>query len=410
MRPRARQVPWPGPARRRERVRVLSVCRYLPDPGSPAAGGFVFERVAAMAALTPVTILQPVPYFPVLRPLPGWAREPGHAHAGRRIDHAAMFYLPGVLKSLDAIWLERSVRRALPRLGGVGAFDVVDAHFGYPDGVGCVRVARRHSLPAFVTVRGLETDVVEDPSTGPKLVQALNEATGVVSVSHSLRDLLVRRGVDASQFRVIPNAVDRQRFQPGDRREARARLGLPADFPLVVCVGNLIELKRHHVLIEAFARLRASQPAAQLAIVGGGEAEPAYEVRLRRLADDAGVREAVRFVGRIPSSEVAQWLQAADVFALATSREGCCNSILEALASGRPVVTTPAGDNAHFVRDGVNGRIVPIDDVEATTAALDDVLSRRDWDAAAISRGLEVGGWQDVAAAVLGFFRERTAA
>ena len=98
------------------------------------------------------------------------------------------------------------------------------------------------------------------------------------------------------------------------------------------------------------------------------------------------------------------------MFALATSREGCCNSILEALASGRPVVTTPAGDNAHFVHDGVNGRIVPIDDAGATAAALEHVLSRPDWDAEAISRGLAVGGWEDVAAEVLGFFRERVAA
>jgi len=241
-------------------------------------------------------------------------------------------------------------------------------------------------------------------------VQALNEATGVISVSHSLRDLLVGRGVRASQFRVIPNAVDRQRFRPGDRRAARLRLGVADDVPLVVCVGNLIELKRHHVLIEAFARLRASRPAAQLAIVGGGEAEPAYEARLRAQAQAAGVGDAVRFVGRIPPSEVANWLQAGDVFALATSREGCCNSILEALASGRPVVTTPAGDNAHFVCDGVNGYIVPIDQAEATSSALGRALSRSNWDPQAISQGLEVGGWRDVAGEVLAFFRERVAA
>jgi glycosyltransferase involved in cell wall biosynthesis len=391
-------------------VRVLSVCRYLPDPGSPAAGGFVFERLAAMAALTPVTILQPVPYFPLLRGLPRWAREPGHEHAGRRIEHAPMLYLPGLLKSLDATWLERSVRRALPRLGGAKAFEVVDAHFGYPDGVGCVRLARRCSLPAFVTVRGLETDVVEDPATGPQLVRALNDAKGVISVSHSLRDLLVGRGVDARQFRVIPNAVDRQRFRPGDRRQARARLGLSSDVPLIVAVGNLIELKRHHVLIEAFARLRANRPTAELAIVGGGEAEPSYEARLRALSRSAGLGSAVRFVGRIAPAEVASWLDAADVFALATSREGCCNSILEALASGRPVVTTPAGDNAHFVRDGVNGYIVAIDDAEATASALGRALSRSNWDSEAISQGLEVGGWQDVAGQVLAYFRERVAA
>jgi glycosyltransferase involved in cell wall biosynthesis len=391
-------------------VRVLSVCHYLPDPGHPAAGGFVLTRIAAMGLQTPLKILQPVPYFPVLRPLPAWARDDSHEAGGQRIHHAPMFYVPRVMKSLDGAWLERAVIRALPRLGGPEAFDAVDAHFGYPDGVGCVRAARRHGLPAFVTVRGLETDVVEDPATGPQLVAGLNEASGVISVSHTLRDLLVSRGVKESQFRVIPNAVDRVRFHPGDKGQARRGLGLPADGDLIVSVGNLIELKRHHVIIQAFAGLRQVRKDVQLAIVGGGEAEPAYAARLRRMAETAGLGEAVRFVGRIPAAGVALWLQAADVFALATSREGCCNSVLEALASGRPVVTTPAGDNAHFVHDGLNGRIVPIDDVDATAAALDGALARRDWDAEGISRGLDVGGWNDVAREVLGFFRERTAA
>jgi glycosyltransferase involved in cell wall biosynthesis len=239
-------------------------------------------------------------------------------------------------------------------------------------------------------------------------VRALNEATGVISVSHSLRDLLVERGVRASKFRVIPNAVDRQRFRRGDRHEARARLGLPADAILVVCVGNLIELKRHHVLIEAFARLRERLPTAELAIVGGGEAEPAYEARLRRLAETFGLGRAVRFVGRIPSAEVARWLQAADVFALATSREGCCNAVLEALASGRPVVTTPAGDNAHFVEDGSNGFLVPVDDAAAMATALSKALTHVGWDRERISSSLSVGSWDDVGREVVKFFRERT--
>ncbi len=391
-------------------MRVLSVCHYLPDPGRPAAGGFVLARIAAMARQAAVTVLQPVPYFPLLRPLPGWAREAQHEADGQRIAHAPMLYLPGVLKSLDARWLERAVLAALPRLGGPAAFDVLDAHFGYPDGAGCVRAARRIGKAAFVTVRGLETDVVEDPATGPELVASLNAAAGVVSVSHTLRDLLVSRGVRAAQFRVVPNAVDRARFHPGDRAAARAALGVPAGVPLVACVGNLIELKRHHVLVDAFARLRSVAPAARLVIVGGGESEPAYEQRLRRQVDEAGLGAAVRFTGRIPGAEVARWLQAADVFALATSREGCCNSVLEALATGRPVVTTPAGDNAHFVREGMNGHLVPIDDAPALAAALGQALDRRDWDAAAISRSLAVGDWDAVAGEVLHFFRERVAA
>jgi glycosyltransferase involved in cell wall biosynthesis len=363
-----------------------------------------------MAKLAEVRIVQPVPCFPVVRPLPQWARTDSHEVEGSTIDHAPMFYFPGVLKSLDGRWLERAVLRILPRLGGGQSFDVLDAHFGFPDGVGCVRLGRRLGRPVFVTVRGLETDVVGDAAAGPQLVSSLNEAAGVISVSHVLRDLLVSRGVRESQFRVIPNAVDRELFRPRSKSEARRELGLSDEAPLVVCVGNLVELKRHHVLVEAFGRVQASRPGAMLAIVGGGEADPAYELRLRMQVEMSGLGGAVRFVGRIPAAQVARWLQASDVFALATSREGCCNSILEALASGRPVVTTPAGDNSVFVRDGVNGHLVPIDDSAATAVALDRALSRADWDPEAISRGLQAGSWPDVARSVLNFFEERRAA
>jgi glycosyltransferase involved in cell wall biosynthesis len=113
-------------------------------------------------------------------------------------------------------------------------------------------------------------------------------------------------------------------------------------------------------------------------------------------------------LGRIPQLEVNTWLQAADVFALASHREGCCNAVLEALAAGRPVVTTPVGDNPQFVHAGVNGALVPVDDVEAFERALEGALERS-WDAQAIARALPVGGWEDVAGRVLGFFRERLA-
>ena len=388
-------------------MRVLSVCHFLPQPDRPSAGGFVLARLAAMAQLADLRILQPVPHFPLLRPLPRWARTASHDAAGSRIDHAPMFYLPGALKSLDGRWLERAVMRALPRLGGPDAFDVLDAHFGYPEGVGCVRVGRRLGRPAFVTVRGLETAVVDDPDTGPQLIAGLNSAAGIVSVSHALRDLLVSRGVAASRFTVIPNAVDRSLFRPYPQHDARRDLGLGDASPLVVSVGNLIELKRHHVLIDAFAGLRASWPRAILAVIGGGEAEPAYEARLRSQVVAAGLGTSVRFVGRVPAAGVARWLQAADVFALATSREGCCNAILEALATGRPVVTTPVGDNGQYVRDGLNGYVVPVDDREAMAAALHRALARTDWDPDAVSRSLAVGDWPSVARAVLAFFEER---
>ena len=387
-------------------LRILSVCRTLPQPGAPGAGIFVFNRLRAMAGQSDVRVLQPVPTFPLLKPVPAWARAPAREVSGLRIEHAPMFYFPRYGKSLDGYWLSRTVRHWLdsPRSGH--RVDLVDAHFGYPDGVGCVRAARSRGLPVFVTIRGLEAERVKLPSVGAQLVRSLNDATGCISVSHSLRQTMIDHGVAGANIEVIPNAVERQIFRPASRAEARATLGLAPDRRTITSVGHQIRGKRHHVLVRAFASLRHSHPDVDLAVVGGADYEPDTPATLRSLVDELGLSDRVRFVGAVAPPTVATWLQASEIFALATAREGCCNAVLEALATGLPVVTTPVGDNPYYVKDELNGLLTPVDDVESMANALSRALARS-WDSQAISRGLEVGTWQEVATSVLSTFQRR---
>lgn len=393
------------------RLQIASVCRTLPAPGDAVAGSFVFNRIAAMARQADVRVLQPVPTFPLLRPLPAWAHAPAHTHQGVQIEHARMFYVPGLFKSLDSRWLARSIQRAVSQARSRGGLDLLDAHFGYPDGVGCVRVGQRLGVPVFVTLRGLEVDILQAPALRSQLLDALHAAAGCISVSHSLKDLMVSHGIAAAKIAVIPNAIDSDAFRPGDRDAARSRLGLSADRPLVVSVGNLLRVKRHDVLIRAVHELRARHPDVQLAIIGAATHEPETPQALRDLCRQLRIEQAVRFVGRVAPVEVVEWLRAADVFALASEREGCCNAVLEALATGVPVVTTPAGDNAQYVKSGQNGELAPIGDSAALAAALAQALANDTWKAAEISRALHsaVGNWTDVAARVLQFFRQRLA-
>lgn len=387
-------------------MKIVSVCRVLPTPDHPAAGAFVLRRLAAMADKADMRVIQPVPYLPVVRPLPPWAREASHVAGRVTIEHAPMVYLPGMWKSLDGRWLERSVRSRLAALHEARALDVIDAHFGYPDGVGCVRAAQRLGIPVFITLRGMEVDAIRHPRIGPQLARALRQASGCIAVSYSLRDLAVEAGVDADHVLVAPNAVDRASFHPGDRTVARSQLSLPATSPLIVSVGHLIAGKGHGVLIHALATLRQTRPDARLAIIGGPAYEPDHPRVLAELAREKGLQDAVTFVGAVKPSAVALWLQAADVFALATEREGCCNSVLEALAVGLPVVTTPAGDNPRFVQDGANGLLVPIGDISGTARAIGAALDRK-WDHLVISKALRVGTWQDVAQQVITFMANR---
>lgn len=389
------------------RLHIASVCRSLPTPTDPSSGIFVLNRVTAMALGAEVELVQPVPHFPLLAPLPAWAKSTTRVASGLRIEHAPMFYFPRVFKSLDATWLRRAVADRIERMHRDRPIDVIDAHFGYPEGAGCVAVARGLGIPLFITIRGFEKEFVTRRLIGRQMLDAFAAATGIVAVSHSLRELAVRHGVDPAKIRVIHNAIDRQVFRVGNRAEARRALGLEPELPLIVSVGHLISRKRHHVLIEAFGRARARVADARLVIVGAPSFEARYPDELRAQASALGIANEVRFVGNLPPAAVVEWLRAADVFALASAREGCCNAVLEALGTGRPVVTTPVGDNRFFVRNGENGFLVPVDDAVALSEALVGALSASNWDEAGIAAGLEVGNWSDVGRLVLDFMSER---
>jgi glycosyltransferase involved in cell wall biosynthesis len=165
--------------------------------------------------------------------------------------------------------------------------------------------------------------------------------------------------------------------------------------------------KRHHILIDAFAGVRERHRDAKLVIVGKETFETSYPERLRRKVASLGLNGAVEVVGNVAPSEVARYLNASDVFSLASQREGCCNSVLEALACGTPVVTTPVGDNQTFVEDGVNGYIVPVDDPDRLMSAILLSLDDCRWNKSEISKRLTVGDWDSVALKVANFFRNR---
>ena len=383
---------------------IASVCRTLPTPDERSSGVFVMRRLSAVARRANLRILQPVPYFPVIRPKPDWAVQTEHDVDGIGISHAPMFYVPKVLKSLDGYWLYRSVRAQLVALRKAGQLDLIDAHFAYPDGAGCARVAQQLDVPIAVTIRGVEEDYMQIPALAAQIRETLRRADACISVSHSLREMAVHAGVDAGKVHVIHNAVNRLLFAPGDKTQARATLEIDNDSPLIVSVGNLLSVKKHDVLVSALARVEKS--GAQLAIVGGPMHEPDYPREINALCSELGVADRVRFIGRIDESEVATWLKAADVFALASRREGCCNAILEALATGVPVVATPVGDNPWFIKDGHNGHLVPVGDSEAMARAIDIALTRPDWDAYRISADLQVGNWDAVARQTLRVFED----
>ncbi len=186
-----------------------------------------------------------------------------------------------------------------------------------------------------------------------------------VTVSADLRRWLIEDvRVPAAKVSAIHNGVDLSRFGRAGRLESRLRLDLPAEAPIVGTVGRLDPVKDQAGLIRAFAKVRSAHPEALLVVVGDGPCR----AELQDVAAASGQGDHVRLLGN--RDDIPAVMSALDVFVLPSIAEGISNTILEAMASGLPVVATRVGGNPELVEDGIGGALVPRQDPSALAAAI----------------------------------------
>lgn len=184
--------------------------------------------------------------------------------------------------------------------------------------------------------------------------------TGMISVSEAVaRAVRDAEGFPLQRNHVIWNGEDLQEFRPGDS-PLRKVLGLPEGGLVLSCVASLTPVKDHDTLLAAFARLSARLPAACLLLVGDGPE------RTRLEAEAAPLGPRVRFLGH--RGDVADVLRASDVYVQTSTTEGFSNALVQAMATGLPVVATRVGGNVELL-DGC-GELVPPRDPEAVAEAL----------------------------------------
>jgi glycosyltransferase involved in cell wall biosynthesis len=196
----------------------------------------------------------------------------------------------------------------------------------------------------------------------------------IVAPSPSILDAVERdEGAPRGRMHCIANAVDTERFRPlavPDRQAALAAMDCTDSDLMIGCVADLVPVKRHEDLVDAFANLRSQLPNARLVLIGDGPSREAIERRVREL----GLVNSVRMLGRRP--DIDKLLPAFHLFVLASDTEGLSNAILEAQACGLPVVTTRVGGNPDLV-DADCGILVPPRDPEALAEALGRLLRDR---------------------------------
>jgi glycosyltransferase involved in cell wall biosynthesis len=378
------------------RTRVLLFSTVFPNSAQPHHGLFVRERMRGLPADVEVRVVAPTPWFPFVSGLrPGLRpRVPGaEVQDGVPVLHPRFLSFPGILKCLDGLLLFLCTLPALLRLRREFRFEVIDAHFVYPEGLAAALAGLVFRVPVVITLRGMLPLLAPFRLRRPQLRFALRRAARIVAVSESLRRDAVALGIPAERVRVIANGIDPSLFHPQDRTESRRALGLAKYGPLLVSVGTLAPRKGFHLVMEAMAKLKKSWPGLRFAIVGGNGTEGAMEVELRALAARLRIAERVTFTGPRHGEELARWYAAADLFVLASAHEGCPNVVLEALACGTPVVATPVGSIPELISPDA-GLLVERN-VESITAGLDAAL-KRVWDRDAIAARLSGRSWRVV--------------
>jgi glycosyltransferase involved in cell wall biosynthesis len=225
--------------------------------------------------------------------------------------------------------------------------------------------------------------------------RTLAQADAVTTVSEAMTQHVINEfGCDSNNVTTIINGFDSSVFYPRDRSQMRAKFGIGADKKVVMYVGRLVATKGLRELVDAFARLHAQDDRALLILAGDGVMREELEAKVtaHNLAD------AVLFLGGIEPAVVAQYLGAADLLTLPSWSEGYPNVLVEAIACGRPVVSTRVGGVSEIVNPG-NGRFAPIRDAGGLSDCLREVLEQ-DWDAEQISAAIQ-RSWKDVAAETL---------
>ncbi len=372
-------------------LRLLTFTSLFPGPGRPNHGVFVRNRLEHLLATHPVeaAVLAPMPH-------PPWSLRDAESTArGAAVLHPGFAHVRGLGQWTAPLALRRAALRALahPLLAG-RSFDLIDAHYLYPDGVAALALGRRLGIPVVVTARG--SDVTQMPGHAwprRQLLRVIRESAALIAVSGGLRERLIELGAPADKVTVLRNGVDLSRFRPADRAAARVVFGLSG--PTLVSVGGLIPRKRHDLTIAALALL----PEWRLLIAGEGPERG----RLEALAASRGLGGRVRFLGPLPHAELAPLYTAADVSVLASEREGWANVLLESMACGTPVVASRIPGNPEVVGAPAAGRIVAGNSPEAFAAAIRDVAAATD--RAATRAYAEDFSWEATSAGQMAVFR-----
>ena len=350
-------------------INVLSFTTLYPNAEQPRHGIFIEQRLRHLVESEEVAlkVVAPVPWFPAQFGQYGLYAKVRRIEQRNGIEahHPRYLVIPKVGMSITPLFLALSGLKQIKKLIADGFKpDVIDAHYFYPDGVAAALIGKWLDIPVTITARGSDINLLPQFILPKKMIQwAAKKSMMNITVSHALKKQMQKLGVPEEKITVLRNGVDLETFKilPDVRKQRQG------ETKQLISVGNLIELKGHHLVIEALQEL----PNVELNIVGEGP----KEAELKQLASHLDVGDRVHFLGYKTHQQLAELYNQADALILASSREGMPNVLLEAMACGTPVIATNVGGVAEVVTEKPAGIVVSSRTKQAIEIAIEELFS-----------------------------------
>jgi len=379
-------------------MKILTFSTLFPNSEKPGHGIFVETRLRHLVASGQVEsrVVAPVPWFPFTHERFGsyarMARAPREeTRHGIPIVHPRYPVLPKVGMNAAPFLLAQAAKPAIARLIDEGFdFDLIDAHYFYPDGVAAAMLGRYFNKPLVITARGSDITLLPQYRLPRKMIRwAAGQASAVITVCNALRDEVIALGVAEQRVTSLRNGVDLELFRPIERSGNE-------QFTLLT-VGHLVPVKAQELIIAALPLL----PGVRLVVAGDGP----NRKMLEDLARDLDVAERVDFLGAVPQAQLRQHYGAADALVLASSREGWANVLLESMACGTPVVASRVYGTPEVVAAPEAGVLMDERTPQGVAAAV-NALRAAYPERAATRRYAERFSWDDTTAGQLRIFEQ----
>lgn len=369
--------------------RLLFISNLFPDTSEPYRG---LDNATVLRHLTERWDIATLAVRPTL-PFGGKpcvAREEDAVLAPRFVRS---FYVPKLGHKLNHRLMARALRPHVAKLRG--GFQAALVSWIFPDACAIALLAREMGFPFVAVAQGSDVhQYLRIPARREVITSLMPAATGIITRSVEIARLLGGAGIPRERLHPVYNGINLALFHPAEHLAVRRELRLPLECRIVLFVGNFVAIKNPTLLVQAVAKLREDPAFANvlLVMVGGGPLEGEITFQASR----GGMDERVMFAGRLDAPMVAKFMQAADVLCLPSDNEGVPNVILEAFATGRPVVASNVGGIAEVHNAPHLGRLVPPRDLDALVGALGGVLSELP-DTARIRAHAEQFTWQRAA-------------